>query len=59
MRIQPQGPPKKGCKSEGRVGWKKPPFAAVPLLDVSVCLASLATLGGVGGGGGELIQTLR
>lgn len=50
MRIQPQGPPKKGCKSEGRVGWKKPPFAAVPLLDVSVCLASLATLGGVGGG---------
>lgn len=50
MRIQPQGPPKKGCKSEGWVGWKKPPFAAVPLLDVSVCLASLATLGGVGGG---------
>ena len=58
MRIQPQGPPKKGCKSEGWVGRKKPPFAAVPLLDVSVCLASLATLGGVGGGG-ELIQTLR
>ena len=33
-----------------RGGWGgKSPFAAVPLLDVSVCLASLATLGGAGG----------
>ena len=53
MRSQTQGAPEKRCKIEGWseggwVGWKKPPFAAVPLVDVSFYVLLCSPLWGEG-----------